>query len=268
MGALHFRSRTSATSFDASIGMICGLSWRSRVAAASVGPQRTWALAPRPSQDQLTGLRRRWDFKLFNRVPEGLRITDEGRAIISDVQGIDRATTAIVRRSRFRGALLRGVVRLAITEGLGNYWLLPQLIEFTASNRLLTVELSCTMEPTDVVRLQSDISVQFHKPTNCGSGRREVGRLHTHPFVSVEYERLHGLPRNIVEARKHRIIQQVSPLLPVDALRKGLGVDSLEGIVGIRTNTSSGVLYAVERSAGIGLLADLLSRLRRPLCSR
>ncbi len=193
-------------------------------------------------------------FKLFNRVPEGLRITDEGRAIISDVQGIDRATTAIVRRSRFRGALLRGVVRLAITEGLGNYWLLPQLIEFTASNRLLTVELSCTMEPTDVVRLQSDISVQFHKPTNPDQVVVKLGRLHTHPFVSVEYERLHGLPRNIVEARKHRIIQQVSPLLPVDALRKGLGVDSLEGIVGIRTNTSSGVLYAVERSAGIGLL--------------
>ena len=193
-------------------------------------------------------------FKLFNRLPEGLKLTDNGRAIMNDVQGIDRATVAIVRRSHLRGEPLRGVVRLAVTEGLGNYWLLPKLVEFTASNRLLTVELSCTMEPTDVARLQSDISVQFHRPTNPDLVVVKLGRLHTHAFASIEYERRNGIPRNIEDVRNHRIIQQVSPILPVDALQRGLRVASLEGIVGIRTNTSSGVLYAVERHAGIGWL--------------
>jgi DNA-binding transcriptional LysR family regulator len=193
-------------------------------------------------------------FKLFNRVPEGLRITDDGRAILDDVERIDRAAVAIVRRARFRGAPLRGVVKVAISEGLGNYWVIPQLIEFTASNRLLTVELNCTTELMDIARLQSDIFVQFHRPTNPDLIVVKLGRLHRYPFVSVEYERLHGVPKNVVEARKHRIIQQMPPVPAVDALQKRLAVDTLEGIIGVRTNTSAGVLYAVERGAGIGWL--------------
>ena len=199
-------------------------------------------------------LERTLGFKLFNRVPEGLRITDDGRGIIGEVERIDRAAIAIVRQARFHGAPRRGVVRLAIYEGLGNYWVIPQLIEFTNSNPLLTVELTCTTELTDVARLQSDISVQFYEPTNPDLVFVKLGRLHRHPFVSVEYERLHGVPKSVVEARKHRIILQASPQLPVDALQKQLGVDSLEGIVGIRTNSSTGVLYAIERGAGIGWL--------------
>ncbi len=35
-----------------------------------------------------------------------------------------------------------------------------------------------------------------------------------------------------------------------------MGVESVEGIVGVRTNTSSAVLYAVERGAGIGMLPN------------
>ncbi len=52
----------------------------------------------------------------------------------------------------------------------------------------------------------------------------------------------------------HRLIQQISPLLEEGAYERLLGVESLEGIVGVRTNTSSAVLYAVERGSGIGVL--------------
>ena len=37
-----------------------------------------------------------------------------------------------------------------------------------------------------------------------------------------------------------------------------LGLTSLEGIVGIKTNSSIGVLYAIERGAGIGFLPTAL----------
>jgi len=46
----------------------------------------------------------------------------------------------------------------------------------------------------------------------------------------------------------------VTPLLQPGIYERALGVDSLEGIVGVATNSSSAVLYAVERDAGIGFL--------------
>jgi len=58
------------------------------------------------------------------------------------------------------------------------------------------------------------------------------------------------------EAKFHRIIEQISPLLEQGAYERLLGVESVEGIVGVRTNTSSAVLYAVERGAGIGMLPN------------
>ena len=44
-----------------------------------------------------------------------------------------------------------------------------------------------------------------------------------------------------------------------------LGLTSLEGIVGIKTNSSIGVLYAVERGAGVGFLPTSCIALGAPL---
>ena len=58
------------------------------------------------------------------------------------------------------------------------------------------------------------------------------------------------------DLRLHRVVQQISPLLEEGAYERILGVESLEGIVGVRANSSSAVLYAVERGAGIGMLPN------------
>jgi DNA-binding transcriptional LysR family regulator len=44
-----------------------------------------------------------------------------------------------------------------------------------------------------------------------------------------------------------------------------LGLPSLENVVGIRTNSSVGVLYAVERGAGVGFLPTASIALGAPL---
>ncbi len=45
-------------------------------------------------------------------------------------------------------------------------------------------------------------------------------------------------------------------MIPDGIYERLLGVDSLEGIVGVKTNTSTAVLYAVERGSGIGVLPN------------
>ena len=121
------------------------------------------------------------------------------------------------------------------------------------------------MEQADVARLESDIAIQLEPPTNPDLIVAKLGRLHIYPFVSKEYESLYGLPKTLAELRNHRIVKQSAPQVDDTAYARILGLKSLEGIVGIKTNSSVGVLYAVERGAGIGFLPTVSIALGAPL---
>jgi molybdate transport repressor ModE-like protein len=192
--------------------------------------------------------------RLFLRATGGLELTDEGRRILREVRLMEQASLSIARQSRLVEQGVRGVVRVAITEGLGAYWVLPRLLEFQKANRFLLFELQATMQHVDVGRLQADISIQFTRPSRPDLKAVRLGFLHTYPFVSEGYRRLYGVPKSLGELKSHRVVQQISPLLEEGAYERVLGVESLEGIVGVRTNASSALLYAVERDAGIGFL--------------
>jgi DNA-binding transcriptional LysR family regulator len=158
-----------------------------------------------------------------------------------------------------------GTVRVAVTEGPGNFWILPRLIDFQKTYRKITVDLRCAMEQADVARLESDIAIQLEPPTNPDLIVAKLGRLHIYPFVSKEYENLYGVPASLAELKNHRIIKQSAPQVDDGAYARVLGLKSLEGIVGIKTNSSVGVLYAVERGAGIGFLPTVSIALGAPL---
>ena len=157
-----------------------------------------------------------------------------------------------------------GTVRVAVTEGPGNFWILPRLIDFQKTYRKITVDLRCAMEQADVARLEADIAIQFERPTNPDLIVTKLGRLHIYAFVSEGYRKLHGVPR-LAEIKNHRLVIQHAPQVDDTAYARVLGLKSLEGIVGIKTNSSIGVLYAVERGAGMGFLPTSSVALGAPL---
>ena len=192
--------------------------------------------------------------RLFVRHTDGVTPTAEGRMMMENARLMQTAIFNIVRQSQVSVEGIRGLVRVAITEGLGTYWVLPRLLEFQKANRFLTIELQQTMEFSDVGRLQADISIEFRRPERPDVVAVQIGYLHTYPFASDSYVKSFGAPKALNELKLHRLIQQISPLLGEGVYERLLGVESLEGVVGVRTNTSSAVLYAVERGSGIGVL--------------
>ncbi|MGH6801695.1 MAG: LysR family transcriptional regulator, partial [Methylocella sp.] len=88
--------------------------------------------------------------RLFVRHTDGVSVTAEGRAIMEHVRTMERAAFNIVRQAQVSVEGIRGLVRVAITEGLGTIWVLPRLLEFQKANRYLTFELQQTLELTDV----------------------------------------------------------------------------------------------------------------------
>src|SRR5882757_7876792 len=105
------------------------------------------------------------------------------------------------------------------------------------------------MEQADVTPLETEIAIQIEPPANPDLIVARLGRLHIYPFVSKDYEQLYGVPATLAELKNHRIIKQSAPQVDDSAYARVLGLKSLEGIVGIKTNSSVVVLYAVERGA-------------------
>lgn len=194
-------------------------------------------------------------YRLFVRHTDGVTVTAEGRMILEHVQTMESAIFNIVRKSEISVEGIRGLVRVAISEGLGTAWVLPRLLEFQKTNRYLTFELQQTMALTDVGRLQADISIQYLRPERADLVTVQLGYLHIYPFVSEAYKNEFGVPKAFSDLKLHRLIQQLSPQLE-GIYERLLGVESLEGIVGVRTNSGAAVLYAVERGAGIGFLPN------------
>ena len=202
--------------------------------------------------------------KLFLRDQSGVTLSDDGAAMIGDVMEMERQAFNVFRRASHSSSDASGTVRVAVTEGPGNFWILPRLIDFQKTYRNITVDLRCAMEQADVARLEADIAIQLERPTNPDLIVSKLGRLHIHAFVSEDYCKLHGVP-SLAEIRSHRLVIQHAPQVDDSAYARVLGLTSLEGIVGIKTNSSIGVLYAVERGAGMGFLPTASVALGAPL---
>ncbi len=203
--------------------------------------------------------------KLLLRDQSGLTLSEEGAAMIVDVTEMESHAFNILRRASQSSNDAAGTVRVAVTEGPGNFWILPRLIDFQKTYRKITVDLRCAMEQADVARLETDIAIQLEPPTNPDLIVTKLGRLHIYPFVSEGYRNLYGVPASLSELKNHRIIKQSAPQVDDAAYARVLGLTSLEGVVGIKTNSSIGVLYAVERGAGIGFLPSSSIALGAPL---
>ena len=100
-------------------------------------------------------LEERIGFKLFLRDQSGL---DAQRRRSRDACGRERRWSVcafnIFRRASQSSNDPAGTVRVAVTEGPGNFWILPRLIDFQNTYRKIMVDLRCAMEQADVARLE------------------------------------------------------------------------------------------------------------------
>ena len=112
-------------------------------------------------------------------------LTAEGEEILAAARKMEAASFRSRARARSCGDRpCRGEVKLAITEGLGTFWLAPRLVEFQRTHPKLLVDLNCAMRSADVLRLEADAAVQLTKPTAPDLKVVKLGRLHSMPFAA------------------------------------------------------------------------------------
>jgi DNA-binding transcriptional LysR family regulator len=192
---------------------------------------------------------------LLTRHVDGVRTTTEGEQILAAAEQMEAASFNLMRARDRAVPALAGEVRIAVTEGLGTFWLAPRLVEFQKSYPRLLVDLSCAMRSADVLRLEAEAGVQLLKPTAPDLKVVRLGRLHAMLFAGQAYIDTYGKPTTREELLKHRIVLQVADQTASRELYDQLfpGVPQT-GFVALRTNVSSAHYWAIAKGAGIGWL--------------
>jgi DNA-binding transcriptional LysR family regulator len=200
------------------------------------------------------------NFRAFNRLPDGLALTEKGRGVYRGAEEMERASHSL-RAHLDQDLNLPGIVRCSVTEGLGTAWILPQLAKFSRTHPATLVHLRCAMEIAEVMRMEADVAIQLEKPKRPGAKSVRLGRMHIYPFASRDYIDTYGLPKTIEDVQHHRIIHQQAAQVEENVLPRALNLPSIEGIVALRTNTSTAHGRAVELGMGIGGLPTYIMAL-------
>jgi DNA-binding transcriptional LysR family regulator len=192
---------------------------------------------------------------LFTRDVHGTRLTDEGALVVSAVERMEAASFDLLRAGNSVTNPLSGEVRVAITEGLGTFWVTPRLVEFQQSFPNIIVDLQCSMRSADVSRDEADIAIHLSPPVAPGVEMVRLGRVHLMCFASQKYLETYGMPRTPSEFAKHRLVMQVVDRVAAkeafDAILPGY---SQRDLLVMKTNVSSANYWAVASGAGIGML--------------
>lgn len=194
--------------------------------------------------------------KLLTRHTDGVRVTAEGQRILDAAAQMEAAAFSLMRKGQRQAhKLIEGTVSISITDGLGVFWLLPQIPELQRAYPRLLIDLRCKMSFTDVGRMEADIAIQLSRPTAPDLIAVRLGRQFIAPYASRGYVETYGLPRTREELLRHRVVILLA--------EQGRGLEYLDqvfpdrppsGFVAMHTNLSTAHYWAIASGAGIGWL--------------
>ena len=203
---------------------------------------------------------------LFVRDVYGTRLTDEGLRMVAGVERMEHAAFDLLRDRHQVAPAMSGEVRVAVTEGLGIFWLAPRLVEFQRAYPSILVDLHCDMETVDILHNEADISIQLTKPTAQEVKCVKLGRLHIMWFASQRYIDVYGRPKSYEEMKKHRLVMQFAQQTQAKEIFESWfpGVSQQELLV-MKTNNTTCNYWAVAKGAGIGLFPTYAYAIGAPI---
>lgn len=191
---------------------------------------------------------------LFTRDVHGARLTEDGASMVSAVERMEAASFELLRASDGVANALSGEIRVAVTEGLGTFWLAPRLVEFQQSFPNILVDLYCAMRSADVSRHEADVAIHLSRPSALDVKMVRLGRMHMNFFASQKYLETREAPRSLEEMRRHRLVLQVADEAAAkEAFESVFPGYAQRDLLVMKTNVSSANYWAVANGAGIGV---------------
>lgn len=135
---------------------------------------------------RMTALERQLGTKLLTRVPEGVRLTPEGRELVRTAAAIESQLRSTARGLRREQGQLEGTVRLTAGDGFIPF-LTPWVALLRERHPGVRVELSAEARLFDLARQEADVGVRTFKPQGDSLVARKVGQLAWRLYATGKY---------------------------------------------------------------------------------
>lgn len=194
--------------------------------------------------------------RLFERTPDGHRLTTWGQHLLPMAQSMADAATAIDRRRMTFGDDTGGVVRLAASEWVARF-LAPRLATVSGAQRDLTVELVEIHADPDLDRREADLLIRHGLPARGHLVRIGLGTVAAAVYGATSL--VEAQPAARTEAR-WRACPWVAYDAPHEYFRSMAFLLAHLGDLRprIRANRFSLQLEAIRAGAGLGVLPCFL----------
>jgi len=201
---------------------------------------------------RITAIEAKIGARLLARHSKGMRLTHRGQELARRLSVME-TTAGEVERHLFGGAQgLVGTVRIAVTDGLATFWLMPQLIAFNRSHPSVRIEIATVNSWGDLASEEADIALRYARPTAGAMVSRKVGRSHFALYGTKAYFDAFGMPATIDDLSHHTLIENVN-LRTNRALAKWQAA-LMKAPAAIASNAAATVLATVRAGGGIALL--------------
>ncbi|MBK8285461.1 MAG: LysR family transcriptional regulator [Ahniella sp.] len=202
---------------------------------------------------RLNALEETLKVRLFDRQPQGYRLTTEGEAIRPEAEAVEAAVHAVERKVAGNDYALRGDLRVTTPIGLATAYLAQYLPEFMAAYPGIRVDILGADNDFDLTRREADVALRAtNRPPEDLVGRKV---LSTNWMVagSPAYLARHGRPGSMADLHQHALIgaERSFQRLPAFAWLHRNYADEL---FVVRTADLTTMVALAEQGLGLALL--------------
>ena len=209
---------------------------------------------------QVSALERELKVSLFKRHARGLTLTEQGKILFKtahDIFGKIALTEAQLTDSKEKPA---GPLTIAATVAFGTTWLAPRIEKFANSYPDIDISILIENKYTDLAQGDADVALRLTEPTQMDLIRFPLYEFQFKIYSSPEYIEKYGIPKDVSELSKHKIVafgHDLEPSIPdvnciIDLLPKKKKVKILY------ISNMYGVMRAIGGGAGIGALPEYM----------
>ena len=144
--------------------------------------------------------------KLFQRSVKGLSLTEEGQAVYEQAQHIQNSIVKIQRIVQGGEETATGTVRLSLPEGLGQEVIIPVLDRFYQQYPNVKLIFNVSASTANITQGEADVAVRLFRPEEPDLVIKYLNEMKLGLYASKGYEENYGLPKQLKDLRKHRVV--------------------------------------------------------------
>ncbi len=145
--------------------------------------------------------------RLFDRTPDGYRLTHAGHMVVTTADPFAQRVTALERALAGADAVPGGVVRLTVGDAFFVAMLAPHLRDLRLRHPQITLDVITDNAQVDLSRREADLAIRVSsRPRQPNLVVRHLGRDQCELFASPEYLALRGAPGPGSSMRGHDVV--------------------------------------------------------------